>query len=312
LAAELPTVVVAGAGSGDDAVELAEAFGWPLLAEPSSGARHGANAIIGYRRILESHELAKEIRRVIIYGKPTLGRAVIRLLFNENVEVVVVRSKVMGHFDVSRRASIVVDEISVDSDVDFEWLERWRLADAEATSPANGNLDRRALVDAVWNATNGPDQLMLGASRLIREADAWAPAKLLNVYSNRGLAGIDGTVATATGLALIERDGTTRALIGDLTLFHDASSLAIDPLDGDLNIQIVVGNDAGGTIFAGLEMAESLDAKTFERLFTTPQQIDIWHLAQAYGWNYIRVESLDELNIALETVGRVVIDVRLK
>jgi 2-succinyl-5-enolpyruvyl-6-hydroxy-3-cyclohexene-1-carboxylate synthase len=311
LAAELPTVVVAGAGAGSDAVELAEAFGWPLLAEPSSGARHGANAIIGYRRILEKHELANEIRRVIIYGKPTLGRAVIRLLFNENVEVVVVRSKVMGHFDVSRRASIVVDEISVDSDVDFEWLERWRLADAEVASPTNSNLDRRALVDAVWNATNGPDQLMLGASRLIREADAWAPAKLLNIYSNRGLAGIDGTVATATGLALIEREGTTRALIGDLTFFHDASSLAIDPLDGNLNIQIVVGNDAGGTIFAGLEMAESLDAKTFDRLFTTPQQIDIWHLAQAYGWNYIRVESVDELNAALATTGRVVIDVRL-
>ena len=310
----LPTVVVAGAGAGSDAVELAEAFGWPLLAEPSSGARHGANAIIGYRRILEGHELAQEIRRVIIYGKPTLGRAVIRLLFNEEVEVVVVRSKVMGHFDVSRRASKVVDEIAIDNDVDFEWLERWRMADADAAHVAavTANLDRRALVDAVWEATNGPDQLLLGASRLIREADAWAPAKLLNIYSNRGLAGIDGTVATATGLSLIEREGTTRALIGDLTLFHDASSLAVDPLDGELNIQIVVGNDSGGTIFAGLEMAEALDAKTFERLFTTPQQIDIWHLAQAYGWNYIRVESVEELRTALATTGRVVIDVRLK
>ena len=293
-------------------MELAEAFGWPLLAEPSSGARHGANAITGYRRILENHELAKEIRRVVIYGKPTLGRAVIRLLFNENVEVVVVRSKVMGHFDVSRRASIVVDEIAIDDEVEFEWLERWRIADAEVAAAESSKLDRRALVDAVWNATNGPDQLLLGASRLIREADAWAPAKLLNIYSNRGLAGIDGTVATATGIALIEREGTTRALIGDLTLLHDASSLAIDPLDGELNIQVVVGNDGGGTIFAGLEMAESLDAKTFERLFTTPQQVDIWHLAQAYGWNYIRVESLVELETALSTTGRVVIDVRLK
>jgi 2-succinyl-5-enolpyruvyl-6-hydroxy-3-cyclohexene-1-carboxylate synthase len=119
-------------------------------------------------------------------------------------------------------------------------------------------------------------------------------------------------VATATGLALIEREGTTRALIGDLTLLHDASSLAIDPADGDLNIQIVVGNDGGGTIFSGLEMAEQLEPKTFERLFTTPQQVDIWHLAQAYGWNYIRVESTAELETALQTTGRVVIDVRLK
>ncbi len=312
LSAEVPTIVVAGAGAGSEAVELAEAFGWPILAEPSSGARHGANVIIGYRRILENHELAKEIRRVVVYGKPTLGRAVIRLLFNEEVEVVVVRSKVMGHFDVSRRASKVVDEIAIDNEVSFEWLERWRLADAEVGAPESSKLDRRTLVEAVWNATNGPDQLLLGASRLIREADAWAPAKLLLVYSNRGLAGIDGTVATATGLALIEREGTTRALIGDLTLLHDASSLAIDPADGDLNIQIVVGNDGGGTIFSGLEMAEQLEPKTFERLFTTPQQVDIWHLAQAYGWNYIRVESTAELETALQTTGRAVIDVRLK
>jgi 2-succinyl-5-enolpyruvyl-6-hydroxy-3-cyclohexene-1-carboxylate synthase len=308
----LPTVVVAGAGAGSDAVELAEAFGWPLLAEPSSGARHGANAIVGYRRILEGHELAGEIRRVVIYGKPTLGRAVIRLLFNEDIEVVVVRSKVMGHFDVSRRASIVVDEIAVDNEVEFEWLERWRLADAEVAGAGSSVLDRRTLVEAVWNATNGADQLLLGASRLIREADAWAPAKLLLVYSNRGLAGIDGTVATATGLALIEREGTTRALIGDLTLLHDASSLAVDPKDGELNIQIVVGNDGGGTIFGGLEMAQTLEAESFDRLFTTPQQVDIWHLAQAYGWNYIRVESTSELETALQTTGRVVIDVRLK
>lgn len=311
LAAELPTVVVAGAGSGSDAVELAEAFGWPLLAEPSSGARMGANAIVSYRKILDDSTIASEIRRVIIFGKPTLGRAVIRMLFNPDVEVVVVRSKVMGHFDVSRRAVSVVDEIAIDSDVDFEWLERWRIEDSEVAPTASAKLDRAALVSAVWDATAEDDQLVLGASRLIREADAMAPAKAIRVFSNRGLAGIDGTVATACGVALIEREGITRALIGDLTLLHDASSLTIDKLDGELNIQIVVGNDNGGTIFAGLEMAKTLDAKSFERLFMTPQEVDLWHLAQAYGWNYIRVEKISELEAALQVSGRVLIDVRL-
>lgn len=311
LTADQPTVVIAGAGAGDEAVELAEAFGWPLLAEPSSGARTGANVITGYRRILEGSELAGEIRRVIVFGKPTLGRAALKLLFNSDVEVVVMRSKVMGYFNVSRRATKFVDEITVDQEVDFIWLERWRQADIEFTPAETSVLDRRSLVDAVWSATNGADQLVLGASRLIREADAWAPAKSINVYANRGLAGIDGTVATAVGIALIEREATTRALLGDLTLLHDASSLAIDPADGELQIQIVVGNDGGGTIFAGLEMAEQLAPKTFERLFTTPQQVDLWHLAQAYGWNYIRVETRTELDEALKAPGRVLIDVRL-
>jgi 2-succinyl-5-enolpyruvyl-6-hydroxy-3-cyclohexene-1-carboxylate synthase len=314
LDASLPTVVLAGAGSGGEAVELAEAFGWPLLAEPSSGARAGANAIIAYRKILEKNELVDEIRRVIVFGKPTLGRAAIRLLFKEDIEVVVVRSKSMGHFDVSRRASRVVDEIAIDDDVDFDWLERWRLADLEIRQAhtSNDSLNRSSLIEAVWAAIGESDQLVLGASRLIREADVSAPAKPIRVFSNRGLAGIDGTVATATGIALALPEGTTRALIGDLTLLHDASSLVIDPADGELNIQLVVGNDGGGTIFNGLEMAAVLDADSFKKLFNTPQQVDLWHLAQAYGWNYLRVESNLELEQALKTPARVMIDVRLE
>ena len=308
----LPTVVIAGAGAGEDAVEVAEAFGWPLLAEPSSGARVGSNAIAGYRQILDKNQaLTDQIRRVIVYGKPTLGRAVIRLLFNPQIEVVVIKSKTHGHFDVSRRAAHIVDEITVTDEVEFEWLEAWRLADAAQSHAVANGLNRRTLVEQVWAATNFADALVLGASRLIREADLWAPAKAVRVFSNRGLAGIDGTIATATGVAQVQNSGTTRALMGDLTFLHDAGSLVFDSSEAPLNLQIVVGNDAGGSIFAGLEMAQSLDETSFKRLFTTPQQVDLWHLAQAYGWQYLRVEKLEELTSALQTSGRVVIDVRL-
>ena len=317
LAAELPTVVIAGAGAGDDAVELAEAFGWPLLAEPSSGARSGANAILGYRNLLDldGHwsALAGQIRRAIVFGKPALGRAAVKLLFNPEVEVVVVRSRTMGHFDVSRRAGQLVDEITVDNEVDFEWLEAWRRADAEhsAMNPATAELDRRNLVEKVWQVTEGGDQLILGASRLIREADVWAPAKPLRVFSNRGLAGIDGTVATAAGIALVATEGTTRVLLGDLTLLHDAGSLAIDSTEAEPNLQVIVGNDGGGSIFSSLEMAKTLDEATFTRLFKTPQTVDLWHLAQAYGWGYTRVETLGQLDEALAKNGRQLVDVRL-
>ena len=317
LTASVPTVVMAGAGAGDDAVELAEAFGWPLFAEPSSGARSGANVILGYRNLLNLEgpwaELAGQIGRVIVFGKPTLGRAAIKLLFNPEVEVVVVRSPQMGHFDVSRRAGKLVDEITVDDEVDFHWLDAWRQADVEHSqaNPASSELDRRSLVEKVWQATEGGDQLILGASRLIREADVWAPAKPLRVFSNRGLAGIDGTVATAAGIALVETEGTTRVLLGDLTLLHDAGSLAIDVTEVEPNLQVIVGNDGGGSIFSSLEMAKTLDEATFTRLFKTPQSVDLWHLAQAYGWAYARVETLGQLDEALAKTGRILIDVRL-
>lgn len=314
LDASVPTIVLAGAEAGPEAVELAEAFGWPLFAEPSSGARFGANSITSYRRLLEmGGPLIEQIGRVIVFGKPTLGRAAIRLLHRDEVEVVVVRSQTMGHFDVSRRAVAFADEVIVDDDVAFDWLEHWRMADVtwRESHAASGELDRRSLIESVWSASS-TDALVLGASRLIREADVWAPNQQLQVFSNRGLAGIDGTIATATGIALgLPAEVTTRALIGDLTFAHDVSSLAIDPQGPHLNLQIIVGNDNGGTIFDSLEVAKLTDEQTFDRVFRTRQQIDIWHLAQGYGWQYLLVENSEQLSAALKTPGRVVIEVRL-
>lgn len=311
------TVVVAGAGAGESAVELAEAFGWPLFAEPSSGARFGANVIVGYRELITSHELAREISRVVVFGKPTLGRGVVALLKNPSVEVIVVRNRSYGHFDVTRRAAKFCTELTVLEEPDFDWLTAWRAADAGlAKVAATVAPTRPALVEAVWAASEPGDQLLLGASRLIREADRWAPAKPVRVFSNRGLAGIDGTVATASGLAIAEaragyRESITRALIGDLTLLHDAGSLAFDRAEGELNIQLIVGNDHGGTIFESLEPAQALDATSFERLFKTPQEVDIWSLAQAYGWRHILVETMAQLDDALAQRGRVIIEVKL-
>ena len=324
----VPTVVIAGAGAGEDAVELAESFGWPLFAEPSSGARFGANVVVGYRALLES-ELASRIGRAVVFGKPTLSRAVVALLKNPDVEVVVMKNRSYGFFDVTRRAAHFCDELSVSGEPDFDWLEDWRVADRElagatpvhsatAASTKDGRLTRRDIIEAVWQATEEQDQLLLGASRMIREADRWAPAKPIRIFSNRGLAGIDGTVATATGLALaevraeLESAGITRALIGDLTLVHDAGSLAYDRVgEPGLNLQVIVVNDNGGTIFEALEPAQTLEPAVFERLFKTPQTVDFWSLAQAYGWQYIQVQSESELRDALDASGRVLIEIKL-
>jgi 2-succinyl-5-enolpyruvyl-6-hydroxy-3-cyclohexene-1-carboxylate synthase len=99
--------------------------------------------------------------------------------------------------------------------------------------------------------------------------------------------------------------------MGDLTALHDISSLAVDRMDGDVNLQIIVGNDGGGTIFTQLEVASQVDEQTLSRVFTTPQTVDFWHLAQAYGWQYERVTTLEELQRALELSGRVLIEALL-
>lgn len=318
----VPTVVIAGAGATEDAVELAESFGWPIFAEPSSGARFGTNVVVNYRSILAAgDDLVEQIKRVIVFGKPTLNRRVNALLFNEEIETVVVNSKTHGRFDIANRASAFVDEISVDSEVDFAWLSNWRALDAKFVSTPSTQLDRANLVRTVYESTEANDCIVLGASRLIREADSFAPAKPVLVFANRGLAGIDGTIATATGIAIAnaqyfariqESNGFTRAVMGDLTALHDVGSLAIDRFDGDINLQIIVGNDNGGSIFSQLEVAGQVDEQTMQRVFTTPQSVDFWHLAQAYGWQYQRVSNLVELEHALQLSGRVLVEVLLE
>ena len=84
------TVVVAGDGAGPAARSLAERAGWPLLAEPSSGARGGANAVGPYRLLLDHPRLGARIERVVVFGRPTLSRPVTALLGRDGVEVVVV------------------------------------------------------------------------------------------------------------------------------------------------------------------------------------------------------------------------------
>ncbi|MFM7013651.1 MAG: 2-succinyl-5-enolpyruvyl-6-hydroxy-3-cyclohexene-1-carboxylic-acid synthase [Actinomycetota bacterium] len=303
------TVVVAGADAGFEAIELAEAYGWPVFAEPSSRARFGANTIAFYPALLQNTELTNQIQRVVIFGKPTLSRTLLKLISEK--EQVAIRSKTIETFNLFGNATIV-DEVTVVGETDSSWLHTWREASSKwaESQPANDLLDRRSVIEAVYQASEFDDSIVLGASRTIREADLWAPVKPLQVFSNRGLSGIDGTIATATGVALNAEGAMVRAVIGDLTLIHDASSM-IEDLEEDLNLQLVVINDGGGTIFETLEVANSVSEEIFQRIFKTPQRIDLWSLANAYGFSYFAPSTKEQLSAALEETGRVLIDIKL-
>jgi len=286
-------VVIAGAG-GQAAAAFASKAGLPLLAEPSSSARVG-QALSNYQALLK--EKLSEIQQVFVFGKPTLSRSVIAAA--KSAELWVQKSPNYEVFSIGSPAG-VADKLVPQGIGDPHWLASWH-SEPEVSS-------RAELVSAVWQATNGKDILLFGASELIRVADRSVPAKQIRVFSNRGLAGIDGTVSTALGLA--QSGSQVRAVIGDLTLLHDAGGLNNSGLPV-LDCQLIVGNDRGGKIFSHLEMAELVDATDFEKLFTTPQDVDFKSLASAYGWQYIK-PSIDELPAVLaEKKGFVLIEVEL-
>jgi 2-succinyl-5-enolpyruvyl-6-hydroxy-3-cyclohexene-1-carboxylate synthase len=337
------TVVVAGTEAGERAEAVARQLGAPLLAEVASGAHFGPNLVTAYRDLVREPGFGDRIERVVVFGHPTLSREIPALLQRADVEAIVVRGEGRDAYDPGRSARIVADLI-VTGEAPREsraWVGPWvhasrellAVEEAPAASLSDDRIERadfarvqlerlrepvtrRMLVEAVWAITWPHDRLVLGASRLIRDLDRVAPGKRIPVFANRGLAGIDGTIATATGIALAaedsERPGVTRVLLGDLTLLHDAGSLAPTPGETLPRMQVIVGNDGGGTIFDGLEVAGSTDPELFDRVLYTPQAVDFAALAAAYGWEHRLASTRSELDDALSGGGsRVLIEVPL-
>lgn len=340
------TVVVAGADAGPDAEELSHAGGWPLIAEIVSGSRFGRLLVHGYRELLRDETLGGRIQRVVVFGHPTLSREVAALLARPDVEVVAVRrgGEALNLNGRTRAASALAVEPGV---ADRAWLGEWmtasqtRVVDLSAPAPDQKGLysdhsaerldavraeldavrkrvDRQILVDAVWRATWPHDRLVFGSSRLVRVADQVLGGKKVPVHANRGLAGIDGTVATSIGIALASQadgaPGVTRVLLGDLAFLHDVGALLLPGDEPAPRIQVIVGNDGGGTIFDGLEVAASAAQDDLDRVFYTPHRVQLAELAAAYGWQYERVTTRSALDQTLTSAitGPQIIEVPLE
>jgi 2-succinyl-5-enolpyruvyl-6-hydroxy-3-cyclohexene-1-carboxylate synthase len=347
------TVVVAGHDATDDAERIAWELGAPLLAEVTSGAHYGRNLVVAYRQMLGDDALAAMVRRVVVLGHPTLSREVPALLARDDVEVIVVRGRAAEAYDPGRargeqHGARIVDGIDVAGRTTPEhraWVGRWVvgsravLGDGDAAPDLDAKrssdrseraqffrdelaiqrrpVDRGLLVDAVWGATWPHDRLVFGASTLIRVADGRVPGKKVSTFANRGLAGIDGTISTALGIAAAHQagtgtGGTTRVLVGDLTFLHDLGGLVTGELETRHRLQVIVGNDAGGAIFDGLEVAASTAPEDMRRMMSTPQVVDVERVVTGLGWTHRRAETWGDLEKVLtDPSERLVIEVPL-
>jgi 2-succinyl-5-enolpyruvyl-6-hydroxy-3-cyclohexene-1-carboxylate synthase len=307
------TLVIAGDDSGSAARILAERAGWPLLAEPTSGARVGANAIRTYRLLL-SGELAQHVERVVVLGHPTLSRPVTLLISRDDVEVLAAPGPggvVTDPGRVARHLGLVptVSDAAPTAD-DQDWLDSWRVADDVLSARVDELVDGLPELDALHVAREvaaavGPyATLVAGSSNPVRDLDLmtvpYPPHEHRFVVGNRGLAGIDGTVSSAVGVALARREASrTLALIGDVTFLHDANGLVIGPGEPRPDLTLVVVNDDGGSIFATLEQGADPYAAAFERVFGTPHGVDLEALCAASHTAYTRVDTVATLRTAL-------------
>jgi 2-succinyl-5-enolpyruvyl-6-hydroxy-3-cyclohexene-1-carboxylic-acid synthase len=373
-------------GDNDDAelahyaAALAHAWGWPLLAEPTSLVRTNANAVAAYSALLaggdgsasgDGAQLSQEIEQLLVVGHPTLTRPIGALLAREDIYQVVLTNRARWS-DVSGQAAYVTTleqalsslntpDVSAgagagaDADAGGDasasagagagagvgknapsplWLQRWLQAGQQQLN-ATSVTKAAQMALTTWQATSQYEShsqstaihsdslensvtLMAASSMTIRYLDAGLPAgKQLKkmpgpVVANRGLAGIDGTISTAVGLAWASGQ-PVRVIIGDLAAAHDLTGLVKAVTETEVDLQVIVLDDHGGKIFSGLEYGASKLSNYFPRFFTTAQQVDFAQAAAAFGAHVSVIDDVDGLQSLLSKTieGRSLVHVKL-
>jgi 2-succinyl-5-enolpyruvyl-6-hydroxy-3-cyclohexene-1-carboxylate synthase len=296
---------------------LSAATGWPIAAEAIAAARHVPGALTAAHHLAAHAGFARAHRPdlVVRIGRTGLSRALAALL-GRDVPQVLIDPDGAWHDPERSVAELVVADVAdtcrrvaaaLAVDAGSAWSTRWHEADARV----------RAAIDAVLDAEPGPCEprvardlaalapdgttLVVASSMPVRDLDLVLRARPgLEVVANRGVSGIDGTVATTLGIALARgRDGggPVLALLGDLALLHDANALLVAPDAERIDATLVVIDNDGGGIFSFLPPA-SFPA-TFERVFATPHGRDLADVARTHRLGHRTVEGPEDLAVAV-------------
>jgi 2-succinyl-5-enolpyruvyl-6-hydroxy-3-cyclohexene-1-carboxylate synthase len=322
---------------------LVEETATPVFAEPSSALAASSRTIPAHAQVLgaeASASLRTQITHVAVTGRPTLSRPIARLLDRADVERLDVpydadgltdhlvesghrgedgrdarhddSPSPRGHGDAGECGPVHVDASpsprgrdGAAPAVHAQWWEEWREV-AVQVLPAASPVDTPAVDAAVLALLEEPGVLVAASSNTVRLlARLHRPHHPARVVASRGLAGIDGLVATASGIALglaggsdadVVLDptgGPVRLLIGDLAALHDLGGLVVPAHEQRPHLQIVVLNDDGGAIFAGLEHSQAHVAARFDRFFATPHGLDLARAARALGMEARSVDADD-------------------
>jgi 2-succinyl-5-enolpyruvyl-6-hydroxy-3-cyclohexene-1-carboxylate synthase len=328
-------VLVAGrherlTGLGAAATEFAESQGWPLLADPLSGARRGRAAIAHYDALLRDPQLAASLLPDLVLrvgdlpvSKPLRGW----LAGLEDIPQVALDPEgawqdpdsVLSHSLPLEPGAALASLRDAPRGADEEWLAGWRTADEQATEAIAGTLAEGGLSEPLVAAElgvllPGKATLFVASSMPVRDIETFWPVRddPPRVLCNRGANGIDGTVSSAFGAAAAG-DGPVVLLIGDVALAHDLGGLlASERLR--LKITIVLLENGGGGIFDFLPVANASMARTpepqpgggteeediYTRHVTTPTGLNFAKAADLYGLSHERVSDVKSFRAALE------------
>ena len=314
-------VIVAGAGCGEAGavLALAEATGWPVLADSRSGCRVEHEAVVAHGDALLRHgPTAAALRPEVVLrlGGPPASKVVAAWLAASGARQVAVDGtgrwvdpdRTAAHVLLADPTAVVVALARLVGRPRTEaWSRRWEQVESAASTAVDAALAAHdqptepGIARSLAGALPATSSLMVSSSMPVRDLE-WFGGRhgSVRVLANRGANGIDGVVSTAVGVALANRANGehTAVLVGDVAFLHDSNALlGIAARGVDLTI-VVVDNDGGG-IFSFLPQAKVLPIERFEQLFGTPHGVDISMLAAAHGVSTVEAPSAAEVAKAI-------------
>ena len=304
---------------GEAAAAFAAAAGWPVLADPLSGARRGGAAIAHYDPLLRAETFAAGVRPdlVIRVGDLPTSKPLREWLAGlEDVRQLAVDPEgawqdpaaALSESLALDPATALAELTSAPLTSEDDWLALWRSADERAADAILGALGEHHLSEPAVAAELGvllPDvaTLFVASSMPVRDIETFWPIRPdpPRVLCNRGANGIDGSVSSAFGAAADET-GPVVLLIGDVALAHDIGGL-LAARRLRLNLTIVLLNNDGGGIFDFLPVSTAkmaLAEDIYTRHIATPTGLDFAQAAALYGLAHERVEDLPGFRAGLE------------
>jgi 2-succinyl-5-enolpyruvyl-6-hydroxy-3-cyclohexene-1-carboxylate synthase len=318
---------------GRSASSFCAAMGWPLLADPMSGARRGDAAIAHYDALLrEPSFLAEHTPDVVVRVGDLPVSKPLRTWLACLTSTPQVALDPEGAWQDP--AGVVSDSISADPSMtlsaftslleqsssageptsggavptDPDWLGSWRSADERAAEAILGVLAASGLSEPSVASELGvlvPEKatLFVASSMPVRDIETFWPVRAdpPRVLCNRGANGIDGTVSSAFGTAAAGH-GPVVLLIGDVALAYDIGGL-LAARRLDLKLTIVLLDNEGGGIFDFLPVSRAVIAQEddiYTRHVATPTGLDFARAAALYGLAHERVETIPAFRAALE------------
>ena len=257
---------------GIDVSEFADSLGVPVISEnPLSYPKAVAHASLFSGKL--------EVDWVVVVGRTTLSRSTNTLI-----------SKAKSVFVIDPRASKVDPKRSatkIFSNIPqiIGSAEKWNLS--SDLIKIDGWSEPAAAQCIAENLPNG-SSLYVASSRPIRDLEAFAaPRTGVEVFANRGLAGIDGNLSTALGIA--SKRECAFAIIGDLAFLHDLTALVNQE---KIKLKLLVINNDGGGIFSTLPQA---GVEGFEKIFGTPHGRDLFEIVRAFDVPVTEINDLKSL-----------------